>query len=225
MVLVPCGGVNALLIACDFDGTITQRDTLRLIVAQYGSVEVWEEIEPRLRRGEVSLEQAMELEFAAVQATPQDVREFVRESAPLRAGFAELVEWAGDRGHRVVVLSSGFRTVIDSVLHEAGLGDLPVESHDAVFHPSGTTIRWSERGEPCGHCGRRCKRHDLGRHHDQEVVVYVGDGVSDRCAAQAADVIFARDDLARYLDEERVGFRAFEDFHDIRTALAEGEAA
>lgn len=211
--------MNALLIACDFDGTITQRDTLRLIVGRYGSTEVWDEIEPRLRRGEVSLEHAMELEFAAVYATPADVREYVRAEAPLRAGFVELVRWADESGHRVVVLSSGFRTVIDAVLADAGLDGLPVESHDAFFGATGTTINWAHRGERCDHCARYCKRYDLARHRRDEHVVYIGDGVSDRCASTAADVIFARDGLAEYLDSEGVAFREFDDFHDVRRTL------
>lgn len=217
--------MNALLIACDFDGTITQKDTLRLIVARFGSAEVWAQIEPRLRRGEVTLEHAMELEFAAVHATPDDVRAFVREEALIRDGFAELVEWAEAAGHRVVVLSSGFRTVIDCVLGAVGLGGLTVESHDARFHPDGTTIHWAERGAPCGQCGRRCKRHDLERHRGEARVVYVGDGVSDRCSSMAGDVIFARDGLAEYLAGRGVPFRDFGDFHDVRRSLLEAAPA
>ena len=51
-------------------------------------------------------------------------------------------------------------------------------------------------------------------------VVYVGDGYSDRCAAQAADRIFARDGLARYLDEQGVAYELFDDLHDVARALA-----
>jgi 2-hydroxy-3-keto-5-methylthiopentenyl-1-phosphate phosphatase len=50
-------------------------------------------------------------------------------------------------------------------------------------------------------------------------VVYVGDGYSDRCAAQAADRVFARRALARYLDERGVAYEPFEDFHEVDRAL------
>ena len=42
-------------------------------------------------------------------------------------------------------------------------------------------------------------------------VVYVGDGYSDRCVAQAVGRVFARDGLARYLDERGVEYEPFED--------------
>jgi 2-hydroxy-3-keto-5-methylthiopentenyl-1-phosphate phosphatase len=51
-------------------------------------------------------------------------------------------------------------------------------------------------------------------------IVYVGDGYSDRCAAQAADRIFARDGLALYLEEQGVSFEPFDDLHDVLQALS-----
>lgn len=220
MSLVASTGVSALLV-CDFDGTITQRDTLHVIVERYGTPGVWDAIEPRLRAGEMTLEQAMEEQFAGVKATPLEIQRLVAERTTLRAGFADLVEWAGRRGIRLVVLSSGFRSVIDDVLARAGLTGLVVESHDAAFSPQGSRILWADRGGvSCELCGRRCKRHDLSRHRrDGEPVIYVGDGVSDRCAAPAADLVFAREGLAEYLAELEVPFVPYEDFHDVRSEL------
>ena len=62
--LLASAPVERLLIAVDFDGTITVRDTLHVIVERYGTPSVWERIEPRLRAGEITLEDAMEEEFA-----------------------------------------------------------------------------------------------------------------------------------------------------------------
>ena len=84
--------METLLIACDFDGTITERDTLHVIVEEFGTRGLWGAIEPRLRAGEVTLEQAMQEEFASVRATPEQVREVVLAGAGLRPGFTRLVE-------------------------------------------------------------------------------------------------------------------------------------
>ena len=53
-----------------------------------------------------------------------------------------------------------------------------------------------------------------------EPFVYVGDGYSDRCAALAAERIFARDGLARHLDAQGVAYEPFDDLHDVAAALA-----
>jgi 2-hydroxy-3-keto-5-methylthiopentenyl-1-phosphate phosphatase len=51
-------------------------------------------------------------------------------------------------------------------------------------------------------------------------IVYVGDGYSDRCAAEASDRVFATKELARYLDDRGVIYEPFDDFHDIARRLA-----
>jgi 2-hydroxy-3-keto-5-methylthiopentenyl-1-phosphate phosphatase len=45
--------------------------------------------------------------------------------------------------------------------------------------------------------------------------VYVGDGFSDRCGAEASDLVFARRGLAAYLGERGVPFEPFDDFFQV----------
>jgi 2-hydroxy-3-keto-5-methylthiopentenyl-1-phosphate phosphatase len=52
-----------------------------------------------------------------------------------------------------------------------------------------------------------------------EPLVYIGDGVSDRCAARMADLVFARADLARDLAADGLPFVRFEDFVEVRERL------
>ena len=49
--------------------------------------------------------------------------------------------------------------------------------------------------------------------------MFVGDGYSDRCASLASDRVFARDDLARYLDEQGVPYEPFDTLDDVAAAL------
>ena len=217
----PHPSVKPLLIACDFDGTITCRDTLHVIVESFGERGVWERLEPRLRVGEITVEQAMQIQFAEVRATPDDVRDAVRKHAPIRAGFAEWVQWCAAGGHRLVVISNGFRSIIDPVFAEVGLGGLEVVAHDAEFGRAGCRIVWSERGDRCTRCGRPCKRAPLRERWNGEHLVYVGDGISDRCVSLTADLVFARDGLAEHLREQNIAFTPFEDFHEVREALTD----
>ena len=211
--------VKTLLIACDFDGTITEHDTLHLIVAEYGSADLWNRIEPRVVSGELSIEQAMQEEFAAVRATPEQVRDLVLREAGLRRGFPEFVRWSRENGHRLIVFSSGFRSVIDDILAHWGIEGLEVVSHEALFSEDGCRLVWSDRGDLCVECGRHCKRHDMRGRSRGEPVVYIGDGVSDRCGARMADVVFARANLADDLAEAGVPFTRFEDFDLVRSRL------
>lgn len=212
--------MKPLLIACDFDGTITQRDALHVIVERYGERGLWSTLGPRIQAGEMTVEQALQEEFSRVRATPDQIRRVVRERAPLRGGFVEFVGWCEERGHRFVVLSNGFRSIIEPVLADAGLERLEVVANDADFTPDGTRLEWSDRGPRCGLCDRPCKRQPLRERWRGERLVYLGDGISDRCVAHLADLVFARDGLAEHLDEIGIPHVRFEDFHEVRELLS-----
>lgn len=223
--MVACASVKALLIACDFDGTVTQRDTLHVIVEAFGDRAVWDALGPCLHAGTMTVEDALTRQFATVHATPRQVEEVVRRRAPLREGFVAFVDWARRTGHEVIVTSNGFRSVIAPVLAEAGLSDLEVIANDARFGPDGTTILWDDRGDRCGRCDRPCKRAPITERRDGRPLVLIGYGISDRCAAGMADLVFARDFLARDLAERGRPFVPFDDFHEVRAGLETVEVA
>lgn len=208
------------VIACDFDGTITCNDTLHLLVERHGDGRMWRMLHPQLVAGRISVEAAMEQEFATVRVDRATALATVREHAGLRPGFHQFLAWARRHDYPFFVMSNGFQTLIRDFLAANGEPDLVVSAHDCRFDTDPATIVWAERGLVCTLCGRPCKRHDLARVRGEAQVVYIGDGLSDRCVAQAADIVYARAGLAEYLGDIDVPFRPFGDFHDILTDLA-----
>ena len=53
-------------------------------------------------------------------------------------------------------------------------------------------------------------------------MVYAGDGYSDRCAALAAERVFARDSLAEWLTEHGHSFEPLTDFRELAARLEPG---
>ena len=138
-----------------------------------------------------------------------EVVEWVRENVQLRAGFVDFA-----RNRRPLVVSSGFHELIAPVLELEGLA-LEVRANRLDPRPEGWRALFREQ-ETCAVCGERCKRSDvvaLGS------FTYVGDGFSDRCVAQAATRVFARDGLATFLTARGVAFETFTDFHDLARGL------
>ena len=193
----------------DWDGTVTVRDTLWMLLEEFGDRDVLERAEAELERGEISYRDLMELEMATIRAPLAEVTEWLGEHARLRAGFLELA-----RRRRPLVLSSGFRELIEPLLERHGVR-LEVVANSIEPRPDGWRVRWNDDA-PCPECGDLCKRRSL----PEGEVVYVGDGYSDRCAALAAARVFARDDLARYLASVGFPYEAFEDFADLERRLS-----
>ena len=199
----------------DFDGTITEQDLLDEIAQTFGDEEVYKEVDEGLDDHSLTLNEVIRREFEPVRASLGDVQEWVLENVDVRPGFRELVELARERGWRFVIVSSGFRELIEPVLEREGVTGIEVLSNTVDPDPDGWKVRFRVF-EACDVCGQPCKRGSL----PGPDVVYVGDGYSDRCAAESADLVFARRGLARYLEERGVPFERFEDFHSVGRRLA-----
>jgi len=194
----------------DWDGTVTVDDTLIVALREFGSWQVYLDASAALRRGEITLHEEIRRDAESITAPIDEVAGWLRENLELRPGFHDLAE-----AYRPLIVSSNFRQLIEPILEREGV-ELEVRANDVTWSPAGWRATF-RNGDVCGTCGEPCKRADLPA--DGEVV-YVGDGYSDRCAAQAADRIFARDSLARYLDEQGVAYEPFDDLDDVARALA-----
>ena len=195
----------------DWDGTVTEGDALDMVVLEFGDRQVWDELAGRLGR-DLSLSEVIAREVATVRAPLEEVVAWVREHVRVRAGFHELAA-----RHRPLIVSNGFRELIEPVLERERVR-LEVVANQLDARPEGWRAVFRE-GEACVVCGERCKRWAL----DPEPVVFVGDGSwGDRCAALAADRVFARDGLAATLEREGVRYERFDDLHDVVAALAGG---
>jgi len=200
-------------IVLDFDGTVTATDTLDEAAKTFGDTTVYQEVEDGLDEGRLPLREVITREFAPVTAPLENVVAWVLDQAIVRPGFAEFVSRARDEGWDVHIVSSGFHELIEPVLEREGV-DVPLHANRIDPRPEGWRVLW-RYPDDCDECGESCKRTLLPEGH----VVYVGDGYSDRCAALAADRVFARAGLAEYLADRGKVFEPFSDFHALSDAL------
>jgi 2-hydroxy-3-keto-5-methylthiopentenyl-1-phosphate phosphatase len=217
--LYPAGATpSRRTLVVDFDGTITETDLLDEIAQRFGDPEVYREVDERLDENRITLHEVLRREFEPVRAPLDDVRSWVLENVRVRAGFRDLVELAHERGWRFVIVSSGFRELIEPVLEREGVQEVELLSNSIDPDPGGWRVRFRDEGV-CETCGEPCKRSTAKALADGGELVYVGDGYSDRCAAESSDVVFARRGLAAYLSEQGIPFEPFDDFHEIAARL------
>jgi 2-hydroxy-3-keto-5-methylthiopentenyl-1-phosphate phosphatase len=207
----------------DWDGTVTERDTLDLVLEEFGDAEVYERAEVELEAGRMTLNEVIAAEFATVTAPLEEVVAHVVEHARVRPGFAELA-----RSWHPLVVSSGFRELIEPVLErEDVLGEVELRANSVETRPDGWRVDFRV-SQMCAECGEACKRRDVEelKRVDRSCgdlpareVVYAGDGHSDHCVSLAADRVFATDGLASWLDEQGVPYRPLTDFHALAAEL------
>ncbi len=194
----------------DWDGTATAGDTLHATIREFGDADVFVAMQSEIGR-RLTLQEVIATEMATIDTPLEEVVEFLLRNIELRPGFAEVVE-----RHDPLVVSMGFHELIEPLLARDGI-EVPVVANRLDVRPDGWRAVFREQAV-CAVCGEPCKRSDVA---GLDGFAYVGDGFSDRCVAQAASRVFARDGLAEYLAEEGVVFERFEDFHDVARALGE----
>jgi 2-hydroxy-3-keto-5-methylthiopentenyl-1-phosphate phosphatase len=203
----------------DFDGTVTETDVLDTIASTFGDPAVYQEVDDGLDEGTMTLREVITREFEPVKMPLDEAVRWALENVRFRAGFPELVELARARGWRVVVVSSGFHELIEPMLEQEGV-DVELHANRVDARPDGWRVIWRYDDEDCESCGESCKRSIVQRLAGDDEVVYIGDGISDRCAAEASDRVFATRELASYLDERGLPYERFDDFHSIAESLA-----
>jgi 2-hydroxy-3-keto-5-methylthiopentenyl-1-phosphate phosphatase len=192
----------------DWDGTATERDTLHMAIERFGDLEVFHRLEAQIGR-ELTLNEVIGVEMATISAPFPEVLSWLLETVIVRPGLAELVA-----AHDPLIVSAGFSELILPVLEREGIS-AEVVANRLEPSPDGWRTVFLERGI-CEVCGEPCKRLALA---GAGPFAYVGDGISDRCVSLAADRIFARDGLARWLDEGGKAYEAYDDLHDVLHAL------
>jgi 2,3-diketo-5-methylthio-1-phosphopentane phosphatase len=212
-------GPHALLL--DFDGTSCTVDVGHSLFKRFArDREGWMRLVQRWNAGLLGGRDCLAEECELARATRD---EFVAFCEPMRLdpGFAEVVARARRLGWEIAILSDGLEFYIQRILEREGFGEIPVRANKVRFEEGARLVpEFPHWGGGCGRCGA-CKGTEIARRRALgQRVWFVGDGVSDRCAAPVADRLFAKRDLARFASERGIAFTPFETLADVLAHIA-----
>jgi 2,3-diketo-5-methylthio-1-phosphopentane phosphatase len=206
---------------CDFDGTVALEDVgNRLFRTFTTDRSAWQAIIDEWFAGRLGGREVLARECALVDVDEERLAGFVR-GHHLDPAFAPFVAAARAAGDEVSIASDGLLLYIRRLLDAHGLAHVQARSNDARFverrlEPSFGT----PAGEGCGGCGT-CKGAVIeALAPGCARIVFIGDGLSDRCAAPRADVVYAKDDLMEFCVAQGIAARPFQTFEDV--ARSEG---
>lgn len=205
-------------VVVDFDGTVTERAVSYMLLERFGRPG-WRDLDKAYAAGELNAREVIARQFSMVDATDQEVADFARQHVQLREGFTEFVSHLRGLGYPVAIASEGLDIYIDPVLEENGVEYVNVFYNEATRGADGRLVpRYPHPDMECEECGN-CKSGLVkALQADGNYVVFIGNGRTDLCPARYANIVFARDGLARNLQEEGRPYILFEDFHDILEA-------
>ncbi|MFC1541252.1 MtnX-like HAD-IB family phosphatase, partial [Candidatus Latescibacterota bacterium] len=207
----------------DFDGTVTEKDVGDGIFKKFmrkdsENDELHEQLIEEWKAGRLSSEECLTQECARLVVSEEEFQAEL-DGFSLTPGFRETAEYCMNNNIPIMILSDGLDYYIDYILKRNGLENIPFYSNHMYFGNGGVNIEFPFVDNGCGRCGN-CKRwHIIKNKKNDDCIVYVGDGYSDRFAIKNSDVVFARNDLAEYCMKNNHEFLPFKDFYSILTYL------
>jgi len=201
---------------CDFDGTVAPSDIGAQFARRFSPEGLAESPEflAAWMRDDIGHRALTVLQCSVLSVTREDAQEFVR-AFKIDPAFAPFVREAEARGDAVAVVSEGFDFYVRELLAREGLGDLPWSANTVHFEGGKVRPEFPELADGCGRCGNCKGAHVRAWRARGYVPVLIGDGLSDRCGAIAADRVIASDDLLAWCRREGVEATPFEGFADV----------
>lgn len=215
----------APVVFLDFDGTISRADVVDAVLEKFAD-RAWTAVEEQWRAGRIGSRECLGQQMALVRATPAEI-DALLDGIGLDPGFGALLETCAAHRLRVHVISDGFDYCIGRILKTAPAdvqgtisGMRICASHLEPAGGSAWRVSFPYFADDCAHGCATCKPAVMAELNPAGAPsVFVGDGLSDRFAVQAADVVFAKQKLAAYCGAQAVGYVPYSTLDDVASAL------
>jgi len=203
----------------DFDGTVSQQDVGDELIRTFGA---FEPLHSELLAGRMNVAEYYQRAVSTFtdQATPESVEAFAGLQQ-LDAGAKALIAWFASVDIPCAIVSDGFDTYITPLMSQLGKGcNVPVFCNKLVWNGSAFTPLFPGATESCSCFCASCKRNAiLTNIAVDDIVIYIGDGRSDACAVQHADVVFAKGTLAAYCTAQGIPYHHYRTLSDVLIIL------
>lgn len=203
-----------LVVFCDFDGTITERDMVVTLCEKF-CPPGWESIKDDIIARRITVRDGVTQLFALIPSSQKDAMiSYAHEVMRVRAGFPEFLTFCKENGLRFIVCSGGIDFFVEPLMAPYQKSIDKIYSLPADFSQPTITLRHPYGCETCGTCKVKVMEDYPG-----VLKILIGDSITDLHGAHHADVVFARNGLKDYLDQDKVSYVPFENFFDVIKGL------
>ena len=217
----------ALKVFVDFDGTITKQDVGNAFFRKYVGRERYDEILREYKEERISAQECFRRGIAAIGRLNKDEAALFVRSQEIDPTFKDFVRFCREKGIAFHVVSDGLDFYINEVFAANEIEGVSTFLNVLELLPANAQgeselrLQFPHADAECQRCAC-CKRNIiLTRSGDEDIIVYVGEGYSDRCPAQYADIVFAKDVLQTFCQQENISYFLYDSFHDVVERLTE----
>lgn len=213
---------HRLRVFIDFDGTISTIDTGEEIFRRHGKRPEVDTIIEQIREKVITAKDGWAKLFAHAPGLSLGDIQALADDIPVDPTFHPFVDFLRERKIPFYILSDGFENYIRAILEREGLTDIPVFSNRLIATRENAVIpKFPYTDEECTDCANCKRNHVLEQSADEEFTIYIGNGSSDTCPAQFCDFVFAKDDLLKFCNREKISCFSYSSFADVQAVLTQ----
>ncbi len=205
----------------DFDGTISEQDVGDAIFRTFAEKEKVNIIIVDLLNDRISSRDCwIKLCDVVPEINITELDNFI-DKLPLEESFINFKNYCADEQDDIYVLSDGFDYYINKIFKKNGIEGLTVYANHLEI-VDGKMMPSFPYYDESSFSSANCKRNHIINHSsDSDFTVFIGDGNSDKDSVEYCDFIFAKSDLLRYCEMERITYYPFNNFNDVIKKLKE----
>ncbi|MCL9684272.1 MtnX-like HAD-IB family phosphatase [Legionella maioricensis] len=202
-----------MIFLVDFDGTISINDTIDVMLELFASKE-YLAIEMRWKNNEISSMECMKRQFELIRAEEAALINYM-DSIDIDLSFIDFCHYALKLG-AIAIASDGIDYPIRKILEKHQINNIPVFANKIKIIEGGASISFPYASNCIKQSG--CCKCSVSRNlciTQKKKIVLIGNGQSDMCLAERADVVFAKDSLKDFCISKGIPFNGFNSFMDI----------
>jgi len=201
---------HPIVIFCDFDGTITEKDMVVDICKKF-CPPAWKNIVQDILDRRKPVKDGVAEMFAMIPSSKKDeIVRFAQDTMRPRAGLQEFLGFCETNGLLFTVCSGGIDFFVEPLLKPYAAWISNVFSIPADFSGPMIRLRHTMACDTEGTCKVKAMEQ-----YPNTIRILIGDSITDLHGARHADRVFARAGLKKYLDDEKIAYEPFETFFDV----------
>jgi 2,3-diketo-5-methylthio-1-phosphopentane phosphatase len=206
----------------DFDGTVAKKNVGELLFRTFDRHNLAGKIIQDFNDGKITSRQCWTQLCDCLDSVNIDELESFILKMEIDPGFHKFVNYCNEHDFILMILSDGFDYYIEKILLRENLGSIKFYSNSLTITTDGRLVpSFPYFDESCLYSANCKRNHILENSGENDFTVFIGDGNSDRDTIEYADFIFAKDDLLKYCEKQRITYFPFNNFYDVLKKLDE----
>lgn len=205
---------NNHVVFLDFDNTITSYDVFDNMLERFAKNQGWIALEKKWKAGKIGSRECLAGQIDCIRVGKKALDRYL-DRVKIDPYSKRLLALLRTKKVKTFILSDNFDYVLRRVLYSKGIPAPRIYSNRLFISEDKLIPRFpfaNKRCPACAHCKTKNLLEKAGK---GATIVYVGDGRSDTCPSEHADIIFAKEYLKEHCRKKHLGYIPFNGLKDV----------